>query len=202
MNHEDNPSVAFFERQFKEQAQTGDYALNPFEQAVLPYLSGEVLDLGCGLGNLSLAAAARGCRVHALDASPTAVADLARRAAQAKLSVTVEQADLRNWRADRRYDCAVAIGLFMFFAPEQARAGLEGIREAVRPGGIAAVNVLIEGTTFMAMFDPTAYYLFGEHEVEAAFSGWQLEYARTESFPAPGGTAKRFRTVVMRRPGR
>lgn len=200
MNHEDNPSVAFFERQFRQQAQKGDYALNPFEQAVLPYLFGEVLDLGCGLGNLSLAAARRGCRVRALDASPTAVADLVRRAAQEGLPIEVAQADLRGWHDERRHDCVVCIGLLMFFAPNEARAGLSAIREAVRPGGIAAVNVLIEGTTFMDMFDPRAHYLFGETEVEAAFPGWRLEYARTEAFPAPGETLKRFRTVVMRRP--
>lgn len=196
-----NHSVEFFDRQFARRAQTGEYALNPFEQAVLPYLFGEVLDLGCGLGNLALAAARRGCRVTALDASPTAVADLARRAGEASLDITVEQADLRLWRPSRLYDCVVSIGLFMFFPPEAARAALAALADCVRPGGIAAVNVLIEGTTFMDMFDPEGYYLFGQGEIERAFAGWRREYHRIEEFPAPGDTVKRFETVVMRRPG-
>ena len=50
-------SVEFFDTQFQKQVAASDYALNPFERAILPYLRGEVLDLGCGLGNLSLAAA-------------------------------------------------------------------------------------------------------------------------------------------------
>ncbi len=194
-------SVAFFDRQFREQSARGEYALNPFEQAVLPHLFGEVLDLGCGLGNLALAAARRGCRVEALDASPVAVDDLARRARAEKLPVSVERMDLRRFPAGKTYDCVVCIGLLMFFAPDEARAGLAAIRERVRPGGLAAVNVLIEDTTFMDMFDPGAHYLFKEHELDEAFAGWRPEYAKTEDFPAPGGTVKRFRTVLMRRPG-
>ena len=50
-------SVEFFGQQFDRQIAGGDYALNPFETLILPYLRGRVLDLGCGLGNLSIAAA-------------------------------------------------------------------------------------------------------------------------------------------------
>jgi tellurite methyltransferase len=87
-----NASVDFFDRQFARQARESDYALNPFERAILPYLFGEVLDLGCGLGNLSLAAAEAGCKVTALDASPTGVADLARRARERGLAVEAQLA--------------------------------------------------------------------------------------------------------------
>lgn len=195
-----SPSVEFFERQFRRQAAAGDYALNPFEQAILPFLFGDVLDLGCGLGNLALAAAERGCRVTALDASATAVADLARRAAERGLAMEVRQADLRRYADHARYDCVVCVGLLMFFAPAEARESLAAVRDMVRPGGIAAVNVLIEGTTFMALFDPAAHYLFGEKELVQAFSGWKQEHSKIEIFPAPGGTIKSFCTVVMRRP--
>ena len=50
-------SVRFFEAQFQRQVSSGEFELNPFERLALPYLSGEVLDLGCGLGNLAVAAA-------------------------------------------------------------------------------------------------------------------------------------------------
>ena len=53
-------AIDFFERQFRRQIESAEYALNPFEAAAVPWLQGEVLDLGCGLGNLSPAAAARG----------------------------------------------------------------------------------------------------------------------------------------------
>jgi len=192
-------SVDFFDRQFAQQVATADYALNPFERAVLPYLQGEVLELGCGLGNLALAAAQAGCRVTAVDASPIAVADLQRRAAALGVALHAAAAELRSYKAVRQYDGVVSIGLLMFFPCAEARAVLGELRASVRPRGIAAVNVLIEGTTFMAMFDPAGYCLFGPEELAAAFQGWDVLLSRHEDFPAPGGTRKRFHTLIARR---
>jgi tellurite methyltransferase len=193
-------SVEFFDRQFGRQVREADYALNPFERAILPHLFGDVLDLGCGLGNLSLAAAEAGCKVTALDASPTAVADLSRRARERGLAVEARLAELRDYVPDRKYDCVVAIGLLMFFACPEARALLGRIPDAVGPNGLAALNVLIEGTTYLDMFDPAGYCLFGRDELSAAFAGWQTVLSRHEDFPAPGGTLKRFHTLVARAP--
>jgi tellurite methyltransferase len=190
----------FFDRQFERQVEASDYALNPFEQAVLPHLSGEVLDLGCGLGNLALAAAERGCRVTALDASATAVADLARRAAARGLALEAHGADLRHYVPARHYDCVVSIGLLMFFSCMDARGLLARMREAVRPGGLVAVNVLVEGTSYMEMFDPEAHCLFGHDELDEAFAGWEILLSRHEDFPAPGETLKRFHTLAARAP--
>jgi len=41
-----NRSIEFFELQLRRQTAAGEYAPNPFELAVLPFLSGEVLDGG------------------------------------------------------------------------------------------------------------------------------------------------------------
>jgi tellurite methyltransferase len=196
-----NRSVDFFDRQFARQARESDYALNPFERAILPHLFGEVLDLGCGLGNLAVAAAEAGCKVTALDASPAGVADLARRAHERGLSIQARTADLRDYAADRTYDCVVAIGLLMFLTCPHARALLGRIRDAVGANGLAAVNVLIEGTTYMDMFDPAGYCLFGHEELSAAFAGWDTVLSRHEDFPAPADTVKRFHTLVARRSG-
>ena len=192
----------FFDRQFARQVAERDFALNPFEQAILPFLSGDVLDLGCGLGNLAVAAAMRGCHVTAVDANPTAITHVARRAAEEKLPITAREADVRSMDIKGEFDCAVAIGLPMFFPREVARALLACVQDVVKPGGVAAVNVLIEGTTFMEMFDPSGYCLFGENELPEAFAAWTTDYLKFSSFPAPKDTIKRFCTLVARRPQR
>jgi tellurite methyltransferase len=51
------------------------------------------------------------------------------------------------------------------FPTGSGREALAKIKSLVKPGGQVAVNVLIEGTTFMDMFDPTGYCLFGENEL-------------------------------------
>jgi tellurite methyltransferase len=193
-------SIDFFERQFRRQTEIGDYALNPFERAILPYLRGEVLDLGCGLGNLALAAAGAGCRVVALDASPVAIADLARRATKRRLPVEAHAADLRHYVPGCLYDCVVSVGLLMFFDCVSARALLGRLRDSVRPGGIAAVNVLVEGTTYLDMFDPAGYCLFARDELSRAFGRWEVILSQHQDFEAPGAAIKRFHTLVARRP--
>ena len=166
----------------------------------LPLLQGEVLDLGCGLGNLSLAAAARGAKVTALDACANAVESLHRRAGSLGLAIEASAAELAGWRPARQWDGVACIGLLMFFPPDVARAGLSAVREAVRPGGVAVVNVLVEGSTYEAMFGGGERYLFRPGEARAAFAGWQILREVGAEFAAPGGTVKRFETVAARRP--
>jgi tellurite methyltransferase len=89
-------SIGFFDRQFRRQAAEGDLRLNPFEQLALPHLRGRVLDYGCGLGNLAVAAARQGCCVVALDASPAGIAHLRERARAEGLPIEAVEADLRT----------------------------------------------------------------------------------------------------------
>ncbi len=191
-----NRSVQFFDSQFQRQVKEREYALNPFEKAALGYLKGEALDLGCGLGNLALEAARRGHAVTAVDASSAAIDRIRKEAAQEGLPVRAVEADVQAWSFDRDYDTIVAIGLLMFFKRETAHELLGRIIRRVRPGGRAVVNVLIEGTTFMGMFDPDSYYLFRPGELEEAFTGWTILYNRRENFPAPGDTVKVFDTLI------
>lgn len=195
-----NRSVGFFDAQFQRQADAGEFALNPFELAALPFVSGRVLDLGCGLGNLSLEAARRGCEVTAVDASAAAVRRIVSAAAQENLRVSAVQSDMSAYSIAGAYDTVIAIGLVMFFDCPEAWRLLGEIRRGTAPRGRAIVNTLIEGTTWMDPFEPGHYCLLSEGALERAFGGWEILLARREEFPAPGGKLKRFDTVVAQRP--
>ncbi len=195
-----NHSVRFFDSQFQGQVANSQFALNPFETLALPHLAGEVLDLGCGLGNLALEVARAGATVTALDASPTAVAHIRETARSENLPVDARSADLMRYAIERDYDAIVCIGLLMFFPEAAARALLADIARHVRPGGVAVVNVLTEGTTFLGMFEPDHYFLFPRGALAEAFADWTIVAESRDTFPAPGDTLKAFDTLIARRP--
>jgi len=195
-----NASIQFFDEQFQRQVAAAQYQLNPFEAAALPYLHGEVLDYGCGLGNLAVEAARRGCSVTALDASQAAVAHIEAVAREAQLPLSAAEADLRGHRIDRDYDAIVCIGLLMFFDCPTAYRKLADMQAHVRPGGVAVVNVLIEGTDFMDMFSPEGHCLFKPNDLIERFAGWEVLLSRKETFPAPGNRQKVFATAIARKP--
>jgi tellurite methyltransferase len=194
-----NHSIDFFDTQFQQQAREQSYRLNPFETDVLPYLRGRVLDYGCGMGNLAMEAAKRGCSVVALDASPAAIADLKQRASSASLSVEAAVADLRDYQIQENYDSVVSIGLLMFFDCPTAFRALAQLQAHVAAGGIAVVTVLVEGTTYLDMFDADHHCLFNRTEMESRFAGWNILKSEFKNFDAPNGKVKSFATVIAQK---
>ncbi len=194
-----NQSVTFFDSQFQKQVAGNDFALNPFEKATLPFVRGRVLDMGCGLGNLSIEAARRGADVVAIDASSVAIERIQKAALDENISVRPVLADIASYSIAEAFDTIVAIGLLMFFRREKALALLSDIQEHVAERGLAIINVLTEGTTYMGMFQPGNYYLFGRDELEERFKGWGILLSIQDSFDAPGNTKKEFSTIVAQK---
>jgi SAM-dependent methyltransferase len=99
-----------------------------------------VLDVACGSGNATLAAARRFCQVTGIDYVP-ALLDRARRRAQAEgLEATFQEADAEDLPfPDASFDVVLSTCGAMF-APDQQRTAAELLR-VCRPGGrIGMVN--------------------------------------------------------------
>lgn len=195
-----NKSIAFFDRQFEHQVGGPDPVLNPFELMAAPHMHGKVLDYGCGLGRLALAAARSGCSILALDASEVAIRHLHQIAATERLPIRAEKADLRHYQLAEEFDTVVSIGLLMFFDCATAERALSELEAHLRPGGTLVVNVLVEGTTYMEMFDQEGYCLFKRDALSRRYAKWDLVSSSLSEHAAPGGLLKSFATVVARKP--
>lgn len=186
-----NRSIDFFERQFERQVRQREFGLNPFEQAALSHLHGRVLDLGCGVGNLALAAARQGCSVLALDASATGIAHLRASASSEGLAIDARQGDLMHYRIEREFDAMVSIGLLMFFDCPNALRSLADIQSHVREGGIA-----IDGLTQRIGIHVSrcGFRHRAPAAARAAAAAWagRRRPARHRG-PAPAGSARRAR---------
>jgi|GEM_PF-4435798 len=97
----------------------------------------DILDAGCGRGGLCRTLAGHGHRVEGIDLSCDNVAE-ARRITNGP-NIAYRQADLCEWRGDRRYD-AVVCGYALEHIAEPARA-LAGLRRLVRPDGIILIAI-------------------------------------------------------------
>jgi ubiquinone/menaquinone biosynthesis C-methylase UbiE len=112
-----------------------------------------VLDVGCGVGDVSFAAArlvgASG-RVRGIDRSPTAL-DMGRRRAASErcANITFDRADIDD-PDDDRYDAIT--GRFILLHQRDPGATLRGLKQRLRPGGVLAFIEM--DLTSAAVFPP------------------------------------------------
>jgi ubiquinone/menaquinone biosynthesis C-methylase UbiE len=104
-----------------------------------------VLDVACGNGNASLAAAHRFCRVAGLDYVPALLERARERAAAERLDIDFVEGDAEQlpFPADS-FDAAIST-FGVMFAPDQERAARELTRVVRRGGKIALANWTPEG---------------------------------------------------------
>jgi ubiquinone/menaquinone biosynthesis C-methylase UbiE len=117
---------------------------------------GPVLELGAGTGRVTLAIAAAGVSIHALDSEPGMLealrSKLAALPAEVQVRVSVVSADMRTFDLRERF--ALIICPFRAFLHNVTEADqlacLERVRRHLRPSGRFAFNVFHPSLTFMA----------------------------------------------------
>jgi SAM-dependent methyltransferase len=105
------------------------------ELEALGGISGEVLDIGCGLGDNAIYLASRGHSVTGLDGSPTAIEEARRRASAAGVTVTFDVADATDLSGyESRFDTVVDSALYHCLDDDGRQAYIAALYRATRPG--------------------------------------------------------------------
>jgi ubiquinone/menaquinone biosynthesis C-methylase UbiE len=117
---------------------------------------GPVLELGAGTGRITLAIAAAGIAIHALDADTSMVQRLREKLATASADVqartTVVSGDMRTFDLTERFALIICpFRAFLHNVTEADRLGcLARVRQHLRPEGRFAFNVFHPSLTYMA----------------------------------------------------
>lgn len=105
------------------------------ELEALGAISGEVLDIGCGLGDNAIYLAGRGHSVTALDGSPKAIERARQRAADAGVTVTFGVSDATDLTGyEGRFDTVVDSALFHCLDEDDRRGYAAALHRSARRG--------------------------------------------------------------------
>src|SRR3954464_6439199 len=127
----------------------------------------KALSIADGEGRNGVFLAEQGLDVLAMDFSPTALAKSQALARQRGVTIRTEQADLDTWRwPAETFDVVVAI-FFQFCAPPLRTRVFDGIKRALKPGGL----LLMEGYRP----EQLKYKTGGPSEVETLYTRELLE---------------------------
>jgi SAM-dependent methyltransferase len=143
----------------------------------------DVLDVGCGTGQLTVALAERGCRVTGLDLGP-AMAAVARRNLASYPDARVDVGAFETWRPPAaRFDAVVSATAFHWIDPA---VRLQRAAAALRPGGALALV-----TTEHVAGGTEDFFV----EVQRCYERWDedtppgLRLAPVEDIPPPAALA-------------
>ena len=100
------------------------------------------LDLGCGEGRYALFLAQKGCRVTAIDRTPAGIRKLKTIAGRNHLPVAARVEDLADFVfTENQFDIIVAATVLDHLSDDLRQQTIDGMRSALKPGGILYVNV-------------------------------------------------------------
>lgn len=161
-------------------------------------VTGRVLDVGCGTGELALLAEARGLDVTGVDSSPRAIAMARQKAADRGITgVRFEVGDALDLAVlGAMFDTVLDSGVFHVFDDADRARYVESIRQVAVLG--ARYHLLVFSDATPGDWGPRRVR---RSELEAAFAhGWELRTVEAATFEVtlPGVTVHAWRATAVR----
>lgn len=161
------------------------------ELEALGGFSGEVLDIGCGLGDNAIYLASRGHSVTGLDGSAAAIEQARTRAAAAGVSVTFQVADATDLRDyTDRFDTVVDSALYHCLDDDGRQAYAAGLYRATRSGARLHLYCFSDGN-INGLLAPMGAVSAPELRDTLTASGWRIDFLGPTTYLA---NAVGFRT--------
>ncbi|MDX1885767.1 class I SAM-dependent methyltransferase [Mycolicibacterium sp. 120270] len=146
------------------------------ELEALGVITGEVLDIGCGLGDNAVFLASRGHSVTALDGSPAAIEQARSRAAQAGVTVNFDVADATKLTGyDGRFDTVIDSALYHCLVEEDQQAYVAGLYRATRPGARLHLYCFSDGNV-NGLVAPIGSITESNIRDTLTANGWRIDY--------------------------
>ncbi len=146
------------------------------ELEALGGISGEVLDIGCGLGDNAIYLASRGHSVTGLDGSPAAIEEARRRAAEAGVTVTFDVADATDLSGyGGRFDTVVDSGLYHCLDDDGRQAYIAALYRATRPGARLHLSCFSDGNV-NGLIAPMGHVPESNLRDILTANGWRIDF--------------------------
>jgi SAM-dependent methyltransferase len=152
------------------------------ELEALGGFSGEVLDIGCGLGDNAIYLASRGHSVTGLDGSPAAIEEARRRAAAAGVTVTFDVADATDLTGyEGRFDTVVDSALYHCLDEDGRQAYVAALYRATRAGARLHLSCFSDGN-INGVIAPMATVAESNIRDTLTANGWRIDFLGPTSY--------------------